>query len=381
MNIRMVDTISQYQEIQESIDVAVNEVIRSGIYINGPVVQQFRKDLANFLGAGHVITCANGTDALQVALMALDLQPGDEIITPTFTYVATVEVIALLRLKPVFVDVDPHTFNIDPQQIEAAITERTRAIIPVHLYGHAADMAPILEIARKHQLAVVEDNAQAIGASYKWADGKEQRTGTLGDIGCTSFYPSKNLGAYGDGGAICTSNDQMAEYLWMICNHGSKVKYYHETIGVNSRLDAIQAAILGIKLQHLDRYNNSRRAAAAMYTEHLKECEELILPTEAPYTHHVYHQYTLRIKAGRAHRDAIKAALQEAGIPSMIYYPVSLHQQDAYKGYGYQDGQFPVAEQLTGEVLSLPMHSELDEAQITHITQKVKQAILKPLIH
>lgn len=375
MTIRMVDTITQYHHIQEEVDKAVLDVIRSSVYINGPIVDRFKQNLAAFLDVPYVIPCANGTDALQIALMALGLEPGDEVITPTFTYVATVEVIALLRLKPVFVDTDPDTFNIDVKQIERHITPKTRAIIPVHLFGQPADMRPILEIAEKYNLSIVEDNAQAIGSDYYFDDGRVQKTGTIGQIGCTSFYPSKNLGAYGDGGAICTRNENLAEELWMICNHGSKRRYYHETIGVNSRLDAVQAAILDVKLKHLHRYNASRIWAADRYDDFLGDISEIQLPVRSNFGSHVFHQYTLRIKAGVEKRDRLKTYLEKAGIPSMIYYPVPLHLQDAYRGYGYEEGQFPIAEQLTGEVLSLPMHSELTEEQLQFIAQHIKSGL------
>ena len=373
----MVDTISQYNNIKEKIDKAVDAVISSGMYINGPVVQEFRQHLATYLDVAHVVPCANGTDALQIALMTLNLKPGDEVITTPFTFVATAEVIALLGLKPVFVDIEYDTFNIDPTLIEAAITEKTKAIIPVHIFGQSANMSSILEIASKHQLYVVEDAAQSIGADYIFPDGRVARTGTIGDIGTTSFYPSKNLGAYGDGGAIFTQNDELAAKLWTICNHGSNVKYYHSEIGVNSRLDAIQAAILNIKLSHLDEYNASRQEAANTYQSLLGDLEELVLPYQAAYSRHVFHQYTLRVKAGEAMRDAIKADLQANDIPSMIYYPVPLHLQDAYKGYGYKVGDFPIAEQASREVLSLPMHSELDIQQLRHICKQVKQAVFQ----
>ncbi|MCL4148072.1 UNVERIFIED_CONTAM: hypothetical protein GTU68_011794 [Idotea baltica] len=375
MNIRMVDTITQYQHIQEEIDIAIREVVHSGIYINGPVVQEFREDLSTFLDVPHTIPCANGTDALQIALMALGLEPGDEVITPTFTYVATVEVIALLKLKPVFVEVDPITFNIDPAAIEAAITDRTKAILPVHLFGLTADMESIMQIAQKHNLAVLEDTAQAIGATYTFSSGKQMSAGTIGDIGTTSFYPSKNLGAYGDGGAIFTRNDELAESLWIICNHGSKKKYYHDWIGVNSRLDAIQAAILGVKLKQLNRYNESRRKAAKLYDSLLAGTPGIETPLWKDDGSHVFHQYTLKIKAGRSLRDSIREGLAAKGIPSMVYYPVALHLQGGYKQYGYHEGDFPISERLTEEVLSLPMHSELTEEQQIYITNHLKQEI------
>lgn len=375
MKIRMVDTITQYEKIKEEVDSAVSEVVQSAIYINGPVVQSFRKDLADFLDVSHVIACANGTDALQVALMALDLEPGDEVITPAFTYIATVEVIALLRLRPVFVDVELDTFNMDVSKIEAAISDRTKVILPVHLFGQAANMAPIMEIARKHGLSVVEDTAQSIGSDYHFPDGKVVKTGTIGDIGTTSFYPSKNLGAYGDGGAIFSGNDELAKKIQMICNHGSTKRYYHDSIGVNSRLDAIQAAVLQVKLKHLDRYNASRIAAADRYDALLADVDELEIPKRASNSKHVFHQYTLKVKAGRDLRDKVKAQMDEWGIPTMIYYPLCCHEQPAYLDYGFKRGDFPVSEQLTAEVLSLPMHSELDEEQQKYIVDHLLRAL------
>lgn len=363
MEIRMVDTITQYQEVQEQIDKAVLDVVRSGIFINGPKVRAFSKELSEFLDVPHVIPCANGTDALQIALMALGLEPGDEVITPTFTYVATVEVISLLRLTPVFVEVDPNTFNMDTGAIEEAITEKTKVILPVHLYGQAADMESIMDIAQRHKLYVVEDTAQAIGATYRFSDGREFAAGTIGDIGTTSFYPSKNLGAYGDGGAIFSRNSELGDYLQVICNHGAKKKYYHDNIGVNSRLDAIQAAILSIKLGHLARYNASRIEAARIYDELLTGIEGVQTPVWEDNGSHVFHQYTLKIEAGRAVRDAIQSKLKERGIPSMIYYPVPIHMQGGYRKYGYKEGDFPVSEKLTEQVISLPMHSELTREQ------------------
>ncbi|MEM7367338.1 MAG: DegT/DnrJ/EryC1/StrS family aminotransferase [Bacteroidota bacterium] len=367
MNIRMVDTISQYQKIANQIDSAVQEVVRSGAYINGPAVKQFKKNLATYLDVPHVIPCANGTDALQIALMALGLEPGDEVITPTFTYVATVEVIALLRLKPVFVEVDPLTFNMDVSKIEAAISPQTKAILPVHLYGQAADMEAIMEVANRHNLPVVEDTAQAIGADYTFSDGRVVKAGTIGAIGTTSFYPSKNLGAYGDGGAIFSRDEELAEKLWIICNHGAKIKYYHDSIGVNSRLDSLQAAILDIKLQHLNTYTEARRTAARTYDSLLADVDGLVLPQWNDNGSHVFHQYTVKVKEGRKKRDQIKELMSQKGIPTMIYYPVPIHLQGAYTQYGYKEGDFPISEQLTEEVLSLPMHSELDRAQQEYI--------------
>ncbi|MEZ4825969.1 MAG: DegT/DnrJ/EryC1/StrS family aminotransferase [Bacteroidia bacterium] len=373
MDIRMVDTITQYEKIRKEIDLSISEVLDSGAYISGPSVSRFKENLGKFLEVPYVIPCANGTDALQIALMALDIEPGDEVITSPFTFVATVEVIALLKAKPVFVDVHPGSFNLDPSKLEAAITPRTKAIVPVHLFGQCADMEPILEISRRHNIPVVEDNAQAIGAIYRFSDGTEKMAGTMGEIGTTSFYPSKNLGAYGDAGAIFTSNKELAEKIHVICNHGSKVKYYHESIGVNSRLDSIQAAILDVKLRYLHQYNAARKQAADTFDSLLSECEGIEVPHRAGNSTHVFHQYTLRITAGREERDRIKNELGAAGIPSMVYYPVALHLQDAYREYGYREGDFPVTEQLTEEVLSLPMHTELDYAQQEYIAQALKR--------
>ena len=375
MNIRMVDTITQYQAIQQEVDEAVRGVITSGIYINGPVVGEFKKSLADYLGVKHVIPCANGTDALQIALMALGLQPGDEVITPSFTYVATVEVIALLQLKPIFVDVDERSFNIDVSQVESLITDKTKAIIPVHLFGQAANMEEVMKVAAKHNLFVVEDDAQAIGATYKHKDGSSQKTGTIGHIGCTSFYPSKNLGAFGDAGAIFTNDDELADKLTVICNHGCKVRYYHDSIGVNSRLDAVHAAILNVKLKHLDTYNAARRKAADMYDALIGDLEGIMTPWRAPWSDHVFHQYTLRIVEGRAKRDAIKAHFDAHKVPAMIYYPVSLHQQKAYAHYWDGNPSLPISEKLTEEVISLPMHSELTEEQIQVVVDTLKASL------
>ncbi|MEZ4688221.1 MAG: DegT/DnrJ/EryC1/StrS family aminotransferase [Bacteroidia bacterium] len=377
MNIQMVDTVTQYHAIKEEVDAAVLEVMGSGQFIGGPVVQRFASQLGEYVGARHCITCANGTDALQIALMALDLQPGDEVITASFTYIATVEVVALLQLKPVFVEVDPDTFNLIPEEVEKAISSRTKAIIPVHLFGQVAPMAEILDIGKRHGIPVVEDAAQAIGALYHFPDGRTGRAGAMGDIGCTSFYPSKNLGAFGDGGAIFAQKDALGDRIRMICNHGSKVRYYHDDIGVNSRLDALQAAILEIKLRHLNEYNARRRAVAAEYNALLADVEGIQLPVEASYGRHVYHQYTIRVLEGRRKRDAIKDHLSENGIPSMIYYPVACHLQGAYRSYGYREGDLPVSEQLTGEVISLPIHTEMTDEQIQYIVEHFKQAVTK----
>lgn len=369
-NIQMVDLKAQYNAMQEEVDKAVIDVIRSGAFINGPAVKSFQASLEDYLGADHVIPCANGTDALQIALMALGLEPGDEVIVPAFTYVASAEVIALLRLSPVMVDVDPRTFNLRAEDIEAAITERTKAIIPVHLYGQSCDMEPIIALANEHSLHIVEDNAQAIGAKYTFSDGRQARTGTLGDIGCTSFYPSKNLGAYGDGGAINTDSDELAAEIRKVANHGQSRRYYHDVVGCNSRLDSIQAAVLNCKLKRLDGYSDRRRQAADYYDEHLAGIPGLLTPKRQENSTHVFHQYTLRIDGDR--RDALQDFLKSQGIPSMIYYPVALYDQEAFKGTAANDVSFlPNTDLLTKEVISLPMHSEMDEATLAYIVEQV----------
>lgn len=371
MNIQMVDLKTQYSRIQAEVDAAVLDVIRSTAFIGGPKVNAFKAAFAQYLGATHVIPCANGTDALQVALMALDLQPGDEVIVPAFTYVATAEVIALLQLKPVMVDVDPDTFNITADIFEAAITPRTKAVVPVHLFGQSCDMEPIMQMANKHGIWVVEDNAQAIGADYTFSDGRVQKTGTLGHIGCTSFYPSKNLGAYGDGGAIYTNDDILGPKCQMIANHGQVKRYYHDAIGVNSRLDAMQAVILEIKLRYLDSYAAARQKAAAYYDRAFASVDALQVPKRAANSSHVFHQYTLQVKNGQ--RDELASFLKEKGIPSMIYYPVPLYKQNAYKALIPTDfADLPVTEQLCESVLSLPMHTELDESALSFISDGVK---------
>lgn len=369
--IMMVDLKAQYQAMQQEVDQAVIDVIRSGAFINGPAVKSFQANLEEYLGCQHVIPCANGTDALQIAMMALGLEPGDEVIVPAFTYVATAEVIALLRLTPVMVDVDPDSFNLTAELIEPAITPRTKAIVPVHLFGQSCDMAPILELAKKHQLYVVEDNAQAIGAQYSFPDGTVKRTGNLGHIGCTSFYPSKNLGAYGDGGAINTDNDDLAAKLRKVANHGQSRRYYHDIVGVNSRLDSIQAAILDLKLARLDAYADRRRAAADFYDQALAGISQLQTPHRQANSTHVFHQYTLRVKDGR--RDELQSYLKERGVPSMIYYPVALYEQEAFKGTAANDIDFlAVTDTLCKEVISLPMHSEFTEESLAYISAAVK---------
>lgn len=368
--VQMVDLKRQYQKISSDIDQAIRDCINSAIFINGPQVSSFAEKLADYLDVEKVVPCANGTDALQIALMALDLERGDEIIVPAFTYVATAEVIGLLGLVPVMVDVEPDTFNIAVAEIEKAITSRTRAIVPVHLYGQCADMEGIMELANRHALYVIEDTAQAIGADYIYKDGRRSKAGTIGTVGCTSFFPSKNLGCYGDGGAMYTNDMLLAERVKMIANHGQSRKYHHQYIGCNSRLDSLQAAILEVKLPHLDNYSAARSKAAQTYDTLLEDIEELITPVNSTFSTHVYHQYTLRITDGR--RDALQSRLKENGIPSMIYYPLPLNEQEAFKGLGRQVGTLPVTYQLCQEVLSLPMHTELTADQQLFITDVIK---------
>lgn len=373
--IQMVDLKSQYSHIKPAVDAAIMSVIEKAEFINGPEVSAFQQELEAYLGAKHVIPCANGTDALQIAMMALGLKPGDEVITPSFTYIATTEVIALLGLTPVFVDVDPRTFCIDPAKIEAAITEKTRAIVPVHLYGQSADMDPIMDIAKKHNLFVVEDNAQAIGCDYTHRDGSVSKTGTIGDIGSTSFFPSKNLGCYGDGGALCTNNSELASAMKKIANHGQTVKYYHEVVGCNSRLDSIQAAILRVKLPNLDQYCDARRKAADHYDRFFADFDQVTTPYRDPQSKHVFHQYTLQLEG--IDRDALSAYLAEKEIPSMIYYPVPAHRQKMFASFGCENQELPVTDWLTSRVLSLPMHTELDEEQLNYICSSVAAFIQK----
>lgn len=362
----MVDLGSQYRNIKEEVDTSIQQVIDSCAFINGPEVKEFQKELEEYLDVKHVIPCGNGTDALQIALMALDLKPGDEVITADFTFAATVEVIHLLGLKSVLIDVDYDTFLMDTEQLKAAITPKTKAIIPVHLFGQCANMEAIMEIANEHGIPVVEDTAQAIGAEFK---GK--KAGTIGTIGATSFFPSKNLGCYGDGGALFTNDDDLAHRIRGIVNHGMYKRYYHDEIGVNSRLDSLQAAVLRAKLPHLNAYNAARRKAAEYYNNAFSEVPELLTPVEAPDSTHVYHQYTLRVKNGK--RDALKAHLDEKGIPNAIYYPVPLRKQKAYDTGGYNDADFPNTNRLVEEVISLPMHTELDDEQLEFITGAVKE--------
>lgn len=367
--IQMVDLKGQYQKIKPEVDAAIQSVIDNTAFINGQPVKDFAENLAKYLGAKHVIPCGNGTDALQIAMMALKLKPGDEVIVPAFTYVATAEVIGLLGLTPVMVDVNPKTFTVERSNIEKAITANTKAIVPVHLFGQSSDMEPVLQLAKDYGLFVIEDNAQAIGAEYTFSDGHKAKTGTMGDIGCTSFFPSKNLGCYGDGGALCTNDDALAERIRMIANHGQKKKYYHSVIGCNSRLDTIQAAILNVKLPHLDEYGKARNEAAAYYTRNLKDVKGIDVPYEAEYSTHVYHQYTLKVQDGK--RDALKKYLEDNNIPAMIYYPLPLQEQEAFQHITRTAESLEISKNLAESVLSLPMHTELDKETQDYIISKV----------
>ncbi len=371
--LQMVDLKRQYQKIKPEIDEAISRVINSTSFINGPEVNLFAEELAAYLNVKNVIPCANGTDALQIALMALGLQPGDEVITPSFTYIATVEVVALLKLKPVFVDVDPKTFTIDPQAVRAAITPATKAIIPVHLYGQSAAMQELLDISSEYNIPLIEDNAQAIGGSYRFPDGTKKANGTIGLIGTTSFFPSKNLGCYGDGGAIFTDDEELAEKMKMIANHGQKVRYYHEIVGCNSRLDSIQAAVLRVKLKELDHYCNARRSAATYYDKAFAGHPLIKTPYRADYSHHVFHQYTLILD--NVNRDEVQKRLSEKGIPSMIYYPVPCHKQNMFKHYGAESAELSITDYLNERVLSLPVHTELSDTELQYISSNLLEII------
>ncbi len=373
--IQMVDLVGQYEKIQAEIDNAVINVIRSSAYINGPEVKAFKKELEEYLGVKHVIPCGNGTDALQIAMMALELKPGDEVITADFTYAATAEVIALLGLKPVLVDVYPDTFDINVEAIEKAITPKTKAIVPVHLFGQCADMEKIMSVAKKNNLFVIEDVAQAIGAEYIFSNGKKAKAGTIGDIGCTSFFPSKNLGCYGDGGAMYCNNDELAAKMQMIANHGQRIQYYHDSIGVNSRLDSIQAAILRIKLRHLDEYAKARNDAANFYDRLLANQPKIKTPVRVKNSTHAFHQYTIQLSG--VDRTGLREYLATKGIPAMIYYPVPLHLQKAYLDPRYKAGDFPVTEKLCESVISLPLHTELDEETQKYICDAVIEFVRK----
>lgn len=366
--IQMVDLPGQYLRLKTEFTPAIENVLISGAYIKGPDVATFEKDLSAYIGAKHVIGCANGTDALQIAFMALNLQPGDEVITPSFGYAAVAEVIHLLGLKPVFAEVNPDTFLLDPASMEAAITPATKAIAPVHLYGQVADMEKILEIAARYHLYVVEDTAQAIGAVYTFSNGRKAQAGTMGDIGTTSFFPTKNLGCYGDGGAVFTQNDDLAKTMKMIANHGQQIKYKHEIIGINSRLDTLQAAILEVKLKHLPEFESARNACANWYDRELASCHWLKLPVRNPSSTHVFHQYTMVVQDNEM-RDGLKKYLAEKSIPTMVYYPTPLHQQQAYR----QEISMPLTEDLCSRVLSLPIHTEMDETQLSFITETIKE--------
>ena len=371
--IQMVDLKQQYAKIKVEVDAAIQDVLDTAAFINGKAVTDFAGNLSEYLGIKHVIPCANGTDALQIAMMALGLRPGDEVITPSFTYVATTEVVALLGLKPVFVEVDPKTFCIDPAAIEKAISSKTKAIVPVHLYGHSADMESVMKIAKKHDLFVIEDNAQAIGGDYTLSDGTKKKTGTIGTIGTTSFFPSKNLGCYGDGGAIFTNDASLANLLKMIANHGQSKRYYHDLVGCNSRLDSIQAAVLNIKLKNLDHYIGARRSAADYYDKAFANHSKITVPFRASYSRHVFHQYTLLLEG--VDRDGLHNFLATRNIPSMIYYPVPAHRQQMFAAFGGASYQLPVTDWLTERVISLPIHTELDEEQLLYITENVLEFI------
>jgi len=368
--INMVDLNGQYRKIRWQVNREIKKVIKSSSFINGPIVKEFQKNLQEYLNVRHVIPCANGTDALQIALMALDLKKGDEIITTNFSFASTIEVILLLGLKPVIVDIDPRTFNIDPSLIESKITERTKVIIPVHLFGQSCRIEEIIEIANKNNLQVIEDNAQALGSQYKFSNSEKQMTGTIGDIGTTSFFPSKNLGCYGDGGAIFTNSDNLAYKMRGIVNHGMYERYYHDEIGVNSRLDSMQAAILNVKLKYLDKYNQSRQQSAHLYNQAFEKVDKIQTPfVESDIDSHVYHQYTLKVPS--EFRDSLAEHLSKNNIPFGIYYPLGFHEQKAYKQEFFSDKDFPVTNKIKDQVISLPMHTELSRKQIKYITNAI----------
>ena len=369
--IQMVDLMSQYQDIKPAIDSVIVSILESAQFINGPEVKSFQSEMEDYLGVKHVIPCANGTDALQIALMALGLKPGDEVITPSFTYIATTEVMALLGLKPIFVEVDRDTFCIAPDSIEAAISSKTKAIVPVHLYGQAANMDAIMAIAKKYDLFVIEDNAQAIGSDYSHENGKTTKTGTIGDIGCTSFFPSKNLGCYGDGGAICTNNDELADKMRMIANHGQSKRYYHDVVGCNSRLDSIQAAVLRIKLRKLDGYIDARRKVADHYDNFFANIPGIKTPVRTEYSRHVFHQYTLTFEG--IDRDELNQFLSDRDVPSMIYYPVPAHKQKMFESFGSGETELPITDWLTHRVMSLPIHTEMEQDQLDYICSSIEE--------
>ena len=367
--IKMVDLNGQYEKIKKEVDEAIQRVLDTTAFIKGPDVKAFELALASYLGAGTVISCANGTDALQIAMMALELQPGDEVITTPFTFVATVEVLKLLGLKPVFVDIDPGTYNIDTDQLKDKISGRTKAIVPVHLFGQSSNMELLSALASEHGLHIIEDAAQSLGCNYRFSDGSIRKSGTIGTIGCTSFFPSKNLGAFGDGGALFTNNPILAAKLQALVNHGMIQRYHYDYVGVNSRLDTLQAAILNVKLKYLDDYNRARKYAAEFYDNALGGLKGITIPSRSKFSDHIFHQYTLRVDGGK--RDGLKTHLEKSSVPSMIYYPVPLHLQKAYADLGYKNGDFPFAEQACNEVLSLPMHTELSEEQLFFITERI----------
>lgn len=371
--IQMVDLKSQYEKIKNEVNAGVQEVIDTTTFIKGGKVTEFQKNLENYLGVKHVIPVGNGTDALQIALMALGLKPGDEVITPTFTFIATAEVVALLGLTPIVVDVDFDTFNISIESVKKAITPKTKAIVPVHLFGQNVDMEVLMQLAKEYNLYIIEDACQSIGSVYTFSNGKKMQSGCIGDIGCTSFFPSKNLGCYGDGGAIFTNNDELAKKMRIIANHGMEVRYYHDIVGVNSRLDSMQAAILDVKLKHLNDYIKARQYAADYYDNAFKNNPKIIIPTRTASSTHVFHQYTIKLQW--IDRNALQKKLEEKGIPAMIYYPMPLHLQKAYKDDRYEEGDFPVAERLCECVLSLPMHTELDNEQLEYIVESVYEFI------
>jgi dTDP-4-amino-4,6-dideoxygalactose transaminase len=365
----MVDLKTQYEKIGSEVDNAIRSVLQSAAFIKGPDVKLFEEELQDYMGVKHVISCANGTDALQLALMALGLKPGDEIITTNFTFIATVEVVALLGLSLVIVDPDPGTYNLSVENVRKAITPKTKVIVPVHLFGQCADMEGLMSLAKQHDIYIIEDGAQATGADYYFSNGSTQKAGTIGDIGTTSFFPSKNLGCYGDGGALYTNDDAYAKKLRSIANHGMKVRYHYNDIGVNSRLDTIQAAILRVKLKYLSRFNESRRAVAGMYDKAFSECQQITIPERVTYSSHIFHQYTIRVKNGK--RDGLKSYLETKKIPSMVYYPGPLHMQEAYSYLKYKENDFPVTNMLCKEVLSLPMHPDMEQDQINYITDNI----------
>lgn len=370
MNIQMVDLFTQYQKIKEEIDQEMQEVIRSSVFVKGGKVNEFEENLKEYLDVKHVISCGNGTDALQIALMALDLNEGDEVITTPFTFVSTLEVLALMKLRPVLVDSDSHTFNIDSEMVARHIGHKTKAIVPVHLFGQCADMEPLVNMAQENNLYIIEDACQALGTEYIFRNGLTAKAGTIGDIACNSFFPTKNLGAFGDGGALYTNNDELAANMRSIANHGMSKRYYYQQVGLNSRLDALQAAILDVKLKYLDEYIKIRQEAAHFYDTHLADISGLHIPFRVPYSSHTFHQYTIQVPE---RRDELQKFLGDREIPSMIYYPKPLHLQEAYQYLGYRKGDFPVSEKLSEQVLSLPMHTELTEEQLQYITSAIRE--------